>query len=194
MAWPASQPTCAEVAVTVAVNPYQPTYGHLLEYQITAGHNHGPPPTIDVPRSTLHTYYVLAGDTPVLVHNCGNGTASDVAGGTGPRQTLYHYTTEDGLNGIRSSNELWASTRAANPRDARYGNGQYLSDIVPGTLRPGQLSRAFLGHPFSGRRFTHYVEIDVTGLNVVKGRDGVFVIPNEGPLDILGRIVGWGPN
>jgi len=89
---------------------------------------------------------------------------------------------------------LWASTRAANPRDARYGNGQYLSDIVPGTLRPGQLSRAFLGHPFSGRRFTHYVEIDVTGLNVVKGRDGVFVIPNEGPLDILGRIVGWGPN
>jgi hypothetical protein len=70
MAWSASQPACAEVAVTVAVNPYQPTHGHLLEYQITAGHNHGPPTTIDVPRSTLHTYYVVAGETPVLVHNC----------------------------------------------------------------------------------------------------------------------------
>jgi hypothetical protein len=38
------------------------------------------------------------------------------------------------------------------------------------------------------------VEIDVSGLNVVEGRAGVFVIPNEGPLDLSGRIVGRGPN
>lgn len=36
------------------------------------------------------------------------------------------------------------------------------------------LSRSFQAH-----RFTHYVEIDVRGLNVVKGRDGVFVVPNQ---------------
>jgi hypothetical protein len=38
------------------------------------------------------------------------------------------------------------------------------------------------------------VEIDVTGLNVIEGRAGVFVVPNEGPLDLTGRIVSWGAN
>jgi len=98
------------------------------------------------------------------------------------------------MNGIVDSNELRASTKAASPKDARYGDGQYLSDIQPGTMTPGQLSRNFLGHPFSGSRFTHYVDIDVTGLNVVKGRENVFVVPNDGPLDLTGRIVGWGAN
>lgn len=112
-------------------------------------------------------------------------------GGDHPSR-LYHYTDEAGLAGIRESGQLWASTRAANPKDARYGDGQYLTDIVPGTRTLAQLSRAFLGHPFSGRRFTHYVEIDVTGLKVVRGRDHVYVVPNDGPLDITDRIVSWG--
>ena len=68
-------------------------------------------------------------------------------------------------------------TSAGHPRDVRYGDGQYLSDISPGTKTPAQLSRAPFGHPFLGRRGTHYVEIDVTGLNVQRGRPGVFVIP-----------------
>lgn len=34
-------------------------------------------------------------------------------------------------------------------------------------------------------------EIDVTDLNVVQGRDGVFVIPNESPLDLTDRIVSF---
>jgi hypothetical protein len=41
---------------------------------------------------------------------------------------------------------------------------------------------------------TQFVEIDVRGLNVVKGRPGVFLIPNEGPLDLTGRIASWGAN
>jgi hypothetical protein len=49
-------------------------------------------------------------------------------------------------------------------KDVRYGNGQYLSNIVPGTMTPAQLSRSFLGRPFHGSRFTHYVEIDATRL------------------------------
>jgi hypothetical protein len=36
--------------------------------------------------------------------------------------------------------------------------------------------------------------IDVSGLNVIKGRAGVFLIPNEGPLDLTGRIVSSGGN
>ena len=110
------------------------------------------------------------------------------------RQTLYHYTNEAGLNGILEDESLDPSLKALNPNDVRYGNGQYLSDIVPGTKTPAQLSRAFLGQPFQGARFTHYIQIDVTDLNAIQGRPGVFVIPNETPLDLAGRIVGYGAN
>jgi hypothetical protein len=61
-------------------------------------------------------------------------------------------------------------------------------------MTSNQLSRAFLGAPFWGSRFTNFVEVDVSGLNVVEGRAGVFVIPNEGPLDLTGRIVSSGGN
>ena len=105
---------------------------------------------------------------------------------------LYHYTDESGLAGILSSGRLDASTRARNPRDVRYGDGQYLSDIPPGTKGPSQLSRHFLNLPFFGHRFTHYVAIEVEGLAWFEGRTGVFVIPNDQPLDLTGRIVGSG--
>ena len=36
------------------------------------------------------------------------------------------------------------------------------------------------------------VEIDVTGLDVTFGRDNVFVILNQKPLDLTGRIVSYG--
>ncbi|WP_207905565.1 HYD1 signature containing ADP-ribosyltransferase family protein [Nocardia alba] len=114
--------------------------------------------------------------------------------GSIPRQTLYHYTTEGRLSQILNALELWASRKADNPKDARYGDGQYLSDIEPGTLRPGQLSYRFLSTPRGWRRFTHYIEVDVTGLTVIAGREGVFLIPNSGPLDLTGRIVRSGKN
>jgi hypothetical protein len=106
--------------------------------------------------------------------------------------TLYHYTNAAGMNGILGSQTLNPSLFSLNPNDVRYGNGQYLSDIVPGSMTPAQLSRAFINNPFQGSRYTNYVAIDVGGLNVVMGRPGVFVIPNEVPLDLNGRIVGSG--
>lgn len=105
------------------------------------------------------------------------------------RSTLYHYTDQRGLEGILSSQRLLASLAVNNPADVRFGNGQYLSDLEPGIKNPAQLSRALLGQPFQGRRFTHYLEIDVTGLIVVQGRGNIFVIPNDVPLDLAGRIV-----
>ncbi|WP_330301181.1 HYD1 signature containing ADP-ribosyltransferase family protein [Streptomyces sp. NBC_00503] len=92
------------------------------------------------------------------------------------------------------SGELHPSLKANNPKDARYGDGQYLTDIQPGTKTLGQLSAAFLRVPWAGQKFTHYIEIDVRGLNVVEGRPGVFVVPNSGPLDLTGRILGSGRN
>jgi hypothetical protein len=81
---------------------------------------------------------------------------------------------------------------ALNPADARYGDGQYLSDFIPGTKSLGELSRAFLGFPFQGRRFTHYIEIDVTGFSLVIGREGVSVVLNTEALDLTGRIMAYG--
>ena len=38
----------------------------------------------------------------------------------------------------------------------------------------------------------NYVEIDASGLNAVQGRPGVYVVPNEAPLDLTGRILSSG--
>lgn len=116
-------------------------------------------------------------------------TAADSGG-----RTLFHYTDEAGMEGIVDSGSLNASLKGVNPADARYGDGQYVSDIAPGTMTCAQLSRCFLGQPFQGQRFTNYVEINVEGLNVIQGRSGVFVIPGGTPLDINRRIVGFGAN
>lgn len=85
--------------------------------------------------------------------------ASVVAAETGGEdaQTLFHYTDEAGHKGILESEELNPSLKSVNPNDARYGNGQYLSDIEPGTKTSAQLSRAFLNNPFQGARFTLWV-------------------------------------
>lgn len=105
---------------------------------------------------------------------------------------LFHYTDEAGLRGILDSQLLLPSLVAINPRDARYGDGQYFSDAPPGSMSLSQLSRAFLGFPFRGSRYTHFIEIDVTGLNVITGRESVFLVLNTDPLDLTGRIVGYG--
>lgn len=107
---------------------------------------------------------------------------------TPSRRTLYHYTTRHNLAAILSTETLRPSLQAVNPKDVRHGDGQYLSDIVPGNRSPGQLAYVFLNDPRGWRRFTHYLEIDVTGLTVVEGRPGVLVIPNTQDLDLSGRI------
>jgi hypothetical protein len=134
----------------------------------------------------LHTYYVVAGDTPVLVHN---------TDGCGP-EFLYHYTNKAGQDAIVDSGTLNPSLKALKPQDARLGDGQYLSDIEPGTKTCGQLARCFFGTPWGGQRFTNFVKIDVRGLGLVTDptRPGVYLIPNSGPLDISSRIAGYGTN
>ena len=94
--------------------------------------------------------------------------------------------------GIIATQRINASLAAGHRSDVRYGEGQYLSDIPPGAMSPAQLSRVFLGMPFHGRRFANYVGIDATGLLVVMGRPHVYVVPNILPLDVAGRIRGFG--
>ena len=44
----------------------------------------------------------------------------------------HHYPSEAGHAGILASKTIRASLKANNAKDARYGDGQYLSDIAPG--------------------------------------------------------------
>ncbi|MGV9323773.1 HYD1 signature containing ADP-ribosyltransferase family protein [Streptosporangium sandarakinum] len=107
---------------------------------------------------------------------------------------MWHYTRHDSMLAILKSLKLNPSLRRLNPRDARYGEGQYVSDVPPGTMTASQLAFYFVRAPSASRRFTHYVEIDVTGLEVIRGRKYVFVIPGREALDLTGRIVSWGAN
>ncbi|MGW4958007.1 DNRLRE domain-containing protein [Nonomuraea sp. NPDC004186] len=130
---------------------------------------------------------------PTLQKNI-KGLLDDIIDDDDDRQYLYHYTTEEGMKAIIKSGLLLPSLKAVNPKDARYGDGQYFTDIEPGTKRRGQLSWAFIRNQFQGKRFTHYVMIDVTNLQVVRGRKNVYVVPNSQPLDIRDRLAGWGRN
>ena len=95
------------------------------------------------------------------------------------------------MKGIINSKQLNPSLKANNIKDARYGNGQYLSDIPPSSTTPSKLALKFINVP-NKYKYTNYVEIDVTGLNVTKGREGVYVILNDSVLDLTDRIVSYG--
>ncbi|HEM3555204.1 TPA: hypothetical protein U1B62_001735 [Streptococcus suis] len=43
-------------------------------------------------------------------------------------------------------------------------------------------------------KYDYLILFDVTGLGVIKGRDGVFVVPNDKSLDISNRILNYGKN
>lgn len=108
--------------------------------------------------------------------------------------TLYHYTNEKGYQGILDSEEMWPSIKEHNPKDARFGDGQCLSPIEPGTKTHGQLSHAFVQVLWAYHKFTHYFEIDVSDLEVWRSveRPDVYVILNDQALDLSNRIVRHG--
>lgn len=165
----------------------------LVAFGVSAARGHGLRPTAADLEDSAVISTVLGGMGAVR-RGAGFVAESAAVGdatATG-RGVLYHYTNEAGAVGIVESNSINPSLWKVGTKDVRYGNGQYVSDILPGTKTPAQLSREFLGQPFQGSRFTHYVEIDATGLGAVQGRTGVYVIPNEAPLDLTGRLLSSG--
>ncbi len=106
--------------------------------------------------------------------------------------TLFHYTDKKGYNGILDSHEIYPSTKAKRPRDARYGDGQYLTDVQPNLMSPEELSMTLYNNARQINKVSHYIEIDVSTLPVKKGRDGVYVILNDKPLDISDKLIGHG--
>ncbi|PWB29854.1 hypothetical protein DCO49_00350 [Stenotrophomonas sp. SPM] len=64
--------------------------------------------------------------------------------------------------------------------------------FVPGTKTPSQLSREFLGQLFRRSRSVHCIEVDVSDLAAIKGREGVSVVSDDLPLDLNGQLIGNG--
>ncbi|MBL9179293.1 MAG: hypothetical protein JNM65_14620 [Verrucomicrobiaceae bacterium] len=142
---------------------------------------------------------VLGGAASPLVLRSA-GTAAKSA----PRQTLIHFTDEAGHTGITGSQQLFNSTGS---RHARFGDGQYFTDLTPemigastkagltaeqvaaGQISMGQASSRLFGVPWNSGKMSHFIEIDVTGLNLVNPRPGTFLLPNNAPLDLTGRII-----
>jgi HYD1 signature containing ADP-ribosyltransferase len=86
----------------------------------------------------------------------------------------------------------------------------YVTDIAPERVLPGskatigperlaqgfmsrwQLSARLFTTPWKASGLTHFLEIDVSGLNVLNPRPGTYLIPGETALDLTGRITRGG--
>lgn len=109
-------------------------------------------------------------------------------------ESLFHYTNETGYRGILASGEIRPSLQSNQQKDARYGDGQYFTDLLPRRQAPEVLAQYLLLSPQHAYRFTHFIQITVAGLDLlqVKGREHVFFVPNQNMLEIDGRLVSSG--
>lgn len=137
------------------------------------------------------TYYNYNMESEINAAKSAGYGINNTFGGDKETKTLYHYTKEKGMKGIVESKQLNPSLKENSPKDARYGDGQYLSDIRPDTQTLVSLAKKFINVP-NQYKYTHYVEINVTGLEVIQGWEGVFVHPGNSPLDLTDRIISTG--
>ena len=122
-------------------------------------------------------------------------------------QILTHYTDEAGYNGILESQEFRPSIGYKN---ARHGDGQYFTDMSPdnivtfakkdlsaeqissGQISLGQASQKLYGIPYNAKKMTHYIQIDVKGLDISNPKPGIFLNKSNTNLNLGGRIKGSG--
>jgi len=167
----------ASVKVGMHIERADGTVGTVTKWQIVPGIQM----MYNLEVAQDHTFTVGVGQW--IVHNC------DVGNGG---KTLYHYTDQKGLNGILKDQ---AVNPSLNPRFAHYGPGQYLTDVAPEQIGKGGLRTLSVQLYQKGNvawKLTHYVEINVEGLNIIEGRANVFLVPGDSPLDIAQRIVRFG--
>ena len=79
-------------------------------------------------------------------------------------EILIHYTTENGYKSIMESKQLLPSVGI---KHARYGDGQYFTDLNSIDYTVGQLSRRLYRVPWNKSHLTHFIKIDVSGLNII---------------------------
>lgn len=104
-------------------------------------------------------------------------------------ETLIHYTNKEGYQQILETETLNPSIGAKN---ARYGEGQYLTNLKAKDYTAGQISRRLYGVPWNTRKVGYFLEIDVKGLNVIQNNPNNFLIPGKNSLNLHGRIINSG--
>jgi hypothetical protein len=56
-----------------------------------------------------------------------------------------------------------------------------------------QASRRLFGVPWNSKKMSHFIELDVSGLNVTKNGPYNFLVPGNSSLSIQGIIINHGP-
>lgn len=75
---------------------------------------------------------------------------------------------------------------------AKYGDGQYFTNLEPSDYTSGQISRKLYGMPFNISKVKYFIRIDVKGLNVIQNNPCNFLIPGNKSLSLHGRIIDSG--
>ncbi|WP_284581613.1 RHS repeat-associated core domain-containing protein [Streptomyces sp. 2P-4] len=120
-----------------------------------------------------HTYYVVAGVTPLLVHNC-NKTV-----------TAYHYTTKENYQKIMSGGSKQGITIKASAPSKGNPKGAYVTGMSPADLakKPGGF-KSFLG--LTREKSEYVIQFEVCACKVAGrlrgGREHVWFSPED--LDI----------
>jgi hypothetical protein len=122
-----------------------------------------------------HTYYAIAGTTPVLVHNC-------------PDITVYHYTDKAGFNGIRSG-----SPYKIRPGNSKNGAGPFFTTRSPDDLTA---PNAFKKLGLTSAKSEYVMEFTVPRSSLVplRGGRGDFVFEIPGGVSVpRGNVRYFGP-
>lgn len=77
-------------------------------------------------------------------------------------------------------------------KNERHGAGQYFTDLTDVNLTAGQISRRLFGVPWNTRKLTHFIDVDVSGLNVIKNAQHNYIITGTNSLPLNNRIVNHG--
>jgi hypothetical protein len=111
--------------------------------------------------------------------------------------TLYHFTTDEGADGMSTSQMMYPSV-VAGMQTTHYGRGVYLSDLDPGQLGDnthGDVMRAIYTRDSAEnrRRSNHLASVDVQDQLVLKlslrNKTPVLMIPTTEPVDVEGRLL-----
>lgn len=104
-------------------------------------------------------------------------------------QELIHYTSKENYMKIMESKELNPSIGI---KHARYGNGQYFTDLDPSQYTAGQISRRLYGVPWNTPKVQYFIKIDVRGLNVLQKTPHIFLRSGNNPLNLQNKIINSG--
>ena len=110
-----------------------------------------------------------------------------------PKDYAWHYSYKSRIESIVGTGIMKPSIETPGTRDARLGSGVYFTRIDPLTtqLSRGQIAYRLWGDGRLARRAEAFVTVNIHGFPRVTGGLNL-VVPTTRPLNVNGRIAGWG--